>query len=262
MLFIDFLFHFLNCFSSKFGSKEIQIGAFNGISNLERLELSHNKLLSNIDPYVLNGLPDLRYLILSGNAFTTLQLDLVNTLERKVFLDVRDNPFTCNCSLEWLRSYLLQTTNSSIDQIKNTSNEDISYPFVDLLLSVSRVKCENPPVLKSKLIIELEKEEFGCFELDTKIPLIIAILIGVLLICGVFIIFVIRCKYRLTGLVKNQWLSGDNNAINSNSLRNDLNYRKPDFVFIPNIDLNIDESNRALEDAVRYPLKMTPITEL
>jgi len=238
------------------------MGAFDGITNLERLELSHNKLLKTIDPYIFNGLPDLRELILTANAFTSLQLDFVNSLDRKIFLDVRDNPFTCNCSLEWLRSYLLQTTNSSVDRIKNISSDETSYSYMDLVLSVARVKCENPPALKNKLIVDLHRDEFGCFELDTKIPIIIAILIGILLISGVIIIFIIRCKYGLTGLVKNQWFSGDNSGNNTNSLRNDLNYRKPDFVFIPNIDLNIDESNRAIEDAVRYPLKMTPITEL
>ena len=235
------------------------MGAFDGLSHLERLEISGNSLLTNIDNNVLSDIPSLRYLSLRSNGFLTLQLEFVNKIGRKIFLDVRDNPFHCNCSLEWLQSYLLEINGSK--QLINDSSEQISYPFLDLLISVSRVECQSPPVLASKLLIDLGRDEFGCFQLETKIPIIIAIMIGVLLISGVFIIFVIRCKYGLSGIVKNQWFSNENNT-NANSLSNDLNYRKPEFVFIPNIDLNVEESSRALEEAVRYPLKMTPITEL
>ncbi|CAG2163352.1 unnamed protein product [Oppiella nova] len=238
----------------------IELGAFDGLPHLERLELSNNKQLINIDNKVLSDIPNLRYLNLRSNGFITLGLEFVNTIDRHIYLDVRENPFHCNCSLEWLRSYLL-LSNTSVKQMVNTTSEYISYPFLDLLGNVVGVECDSPPALHSRLIIELGSDEFGCFELDTKIPIIIAILIGILLICGVMIIFVIRCKYGLSGLVKSQWLSGDNTT-NTLSHRNDLNYRKPEFVFIPNIDLNIDETSAALEETTRYPLKMTPITEL
>ncbi|CAG2109547.1 unnamed protein product [Medioppia subpectinata] len=239
----------------------IELGSFDGLSHLERLEISHNKLLTNIDNNVLSDIPNLRYLTLRSNGFVTLQLEFVNTIERKIYLDVRDNPFHCNCSLEWLRHYLLQS-NTSVTQMVNQTSEYISYPFLNLLGTVLGVECVSPPSLHTKLIVDLGNDEFGCFELDTKIPIIIAILIGVLLISGVMIIFVIRCKYGLSGLVKNQWLTGDNSTTNAISQRNDLNYRKPEFVFIPNIDLNIDETEGHLQETARYPLKMTPITEL
>ncbi|XP_054167516.1 slit homolog 1 protein-like [Oppia nitens] len=240
----------------------VELGAFYGLTHLERLELSHNKLLTNIDNNVFSDTPNLQYLNLRANGFVTLQLGFVNTFDRKIFLDVRDNPLHCNCSLEWLYNYLMQSNTSSVKQVINGSNDYISYPFFDLLGTIVGVQCESPPSLQSKLITDLHRDDFGCFELDTKIPIIIAILIGILVFSGVIIIFVIRCKYGLSGLVKNQWFAADNNTISGGSHRNDLNYRKPEFVFIPNIDINIDENNSALEETIRYPLKMTPITEL
>lgn len=223
--------------------------------------------MTHIDPVVFDGLPNLRYINLRENAFETLDADLIQqNMERVVFLDVRDNPFTCNCSLEWLGNYLLKSFNFTENyKTANFSSED-SFSFMNLFESLSQVKCQNPPQLRGKLLKKLNRDDFGCFELDTKIPIIIAILIGVLLMSGVIILFVIRCKYRLAGLVKSQWFVTENDT-SINSMRNDLNYRKtsPDFVIIPNMDLNIEESNRltvACEEAVRYPLKMTPMTEL
>ena len=243
--------------------QSIELGAFEGLPALERLEISGNRQLSTIDSSVLSAVPNLKDLVLRSNGFISLQLDFINSIERPIFLDVRDNPFHCNCSLEWLQTYFMRT-NASVrlqQTVSNTTDDSTSYSFLDMLVIVSRVQCHSPPALSSKLLIELERDELGCFQLETKVPIIIAIMIGVLLIFGVFIIFVIRCKYGLTGLVKNQWLTADN-TVAANCMPNDLNYRKPEFVFIPNIDLNIEESGRQLDEGVRYPLKMTPITEL
>lgn len=248
--------------------QSIELGAFDGLPALERLEISSNRQLSTIDSSVLSAIPNLKDLVLRSNGFISLQLDFIGTIDRPIFLDVRDNPFHCNCSLEWLQTYFARTNaslrrqNLFMNPTGNGSDESASYSYLDMLVSVSRVECHSPPALSSRLVLDLDRDEFGCFQLETKVPLIIAILVGVLLITGVFAILVIRCKYGLTGLVKSQWLQADTGTVAANEMANDLNYRKPEFVFIPNIDLNVEDSGRPLEEGVRYPLKMTPITEL
>lgn len=254
----------------------IEHGALNGMPLLERLEIAHNHLLSHIDHTILDVLPNLQYLNLRGNALNTLQLNMPNDMANNmIILDVRDNPFTCNCSLDWLRSYFLRGTNYSqysyvipsssyaaSSHLNSSINENNSNPFttLNLFMSISQVYCDSPHILYNKLIMHLHSDDLGCFQLENNIPIITAIMIGILLVCGVLIIFVIRCK--LAGIVKSQWFSEGSDA---NTLRNDLDYRKPDFAIIHSMDLNIDENRHtaaALEVALRCPLKLTPITEL
>lgn len=237
---------------------------------MERLEISGNKELKLIDPKVFHGLPNLRYVNLRGNGFETLNDNfemLVNDISKAILLDVRDNPFTCNCSLIWLKDYFVKMINTSKQlNFKNDFTQESNstlYEFssIDLFIAASHVKCDKPSALNNRTIITLNQDDFGCFMLETKIPIITAIIIGVLLVSGVVIIFVIRCKYKLSGLVKKKWFSK-----NTSNSRNDLNY-KPDFVFIPNIGITIEEERNRLtassmEDSHRYTLKSIPTTEL
>lgn len=128
--------------------------------------------------------------------------------------------------------------------------------YSDLIIreNAMEVKCATPFALQNKLVIKLHKDKFGCFVIESFVPIIIGAFFGVFIIIGVIVLFIIRCKYQLSGFVKNQ-LYTENTQI-------DL-YHKPEFVFVPNSEYNTMYKDNRLEDlTARYPLRMTPITEL
>lgn len=229
-------------------------------------------MLSHISRNVFDNLYELSSLILSNNNFTTLEVDLITRYNRiNLYLDVRGNPFNCNCSLEWLNFHFIRMFNKTI-----SSNPEFffgkNYSFasynLDTLLNQNlsdvviqenalEVKCATPFALEDKLVIKLHKDKFGCFVIESFIPIIIGAFIGLLIIIGVVVLSIIRCKYQLSGFVKNQLYA--ENARNQMDL-----YHKPEFVFVPSVDYNTLYKESKCEDlAVRYPLRMNcPTTEL
>lgn len=117
------------------------------------------------------------------------------------------------------------------------------------------VQCAAPFALQNKLLIKLHKDKFGCFIIESLIPIIIAACIGLLIVAGIISLSIIRCKYQLSGFVKNQlYTENDRNQM-------DL-YHKPEFVFVPNGEYTLYKENKLEDLTARYPLRMTPITEL
>ena len=93
--------------------------------------------------------------------------------------------------------------------------------------------------------------------IESFVPIIIGGIIGILFVTGVIVLSIIRCKYQLSGFVKNQFYAENN--------RNQMDlYHKPEFVFVPNAEFNTLYKENKLDDLTsRYPLtRMTPITEL
>lgn len=250
--------------------KDIHYNAFYGLDNLELLEISDNENLCHIGRNVFDNLFSLSSLILSNNNFTTLEVDLITRFKKSadLFLDVRGNPFNCNCSLEWLNFHFIRMFNKTISSNPeyffgknytfNVFNMDslLNNNYSDLIIreNAMEVKCATPFALQNKLVIKLHKDKFGCFVIESFVPIIIGAFFGVFIIIGVIVLFIIRCKYQLSGFVKNQ-LYTENTQI-------DL-YHKPEFVFVPNSEYNTMYKDNRLEDlTARYPLRMTPITEL
>lgn len=227
-------------------------------------------MLEHISSSIFDNLFSLSSLILSNNNFTTLEIDLINRYKKSdLYLDVRGNPFNCNCSLEWLNFHLIRMFNKTISREPeyflsnnvtfNIFNIDtlLNNNYSDIIIEQNAldVRCANPFALEGKLIIKLHKDKFGCFVLESIIPIIIGGIIGILIVAGVIILSIIRCKYHLSGFVKNQFYS--ENEKNEFDL-----YQKPEFVFVPNYN-NMYNRNALFEDfSVHYPLKQTPTTEL
>ncbi|XP_027198648.2 uncharacterized protein LOC113792890 [Dermatophagoides pteronyssinus] len=259
---------------------KIHVDAFDGVENLEMLELSNNQALKHIDSNVFNNLYSLSSLILSNNSFESLEIDLITKYKKyDLYLDVRGNPFSCNCSLEWLNFHLIRMFNKTISSNPDYFlNQNITFPIFNLVTLLNEnvseiimkqnaldVRCYSPFSLKDKFIIKLHKDKFGCFLLESYIPIIIGGLFGLLIIGGVIILLVIQCRNQLSGFVKNQLYT--ENQFKNNQF--DL-YPKPEFVFISTYNdfyKNPANINAAMEEfSVRYPLNQAhqqpPTTEL
>lgn len=88
-------------------------GAFAGLSKLQVLNLSFNKLLSHLDPELFAPLAALRFLSLQSCSLSVIDVRIANLAVNLQFLDVRDNSLTCNCSVQWIRSHFLSQRNHS-----------------------------------------------------------------------------------------------------------------------------------------------------
>ncbi|KAF7490278.1 Leucine-rich repeat neuronal protein 1 [Sarcoptes scabiei] len=248
---------------------KIHSNALYGLENLEIFELSNNKKLNQIDRAIFDSLFSLSSLILSNNNFENLEINLISRFNKyDLYLDARGNPFNCNCTMEWLNFHLIRMFNKTISANPDYFlRNNITFPIYNLetLLNnnISKiimkqnaldVRCSSPFALKDKLIIKLHKDKFGCFLLESIIPIVIGGIIGFIIISGVIILMIIQCRNQLSGLVKNQFhLDGQRNQFDM--------FSKPEFVFI--YGENYAKNFNNFEDfSVRYPLKPTPTTEL
>ena len=139
------------------------------------LELSNNEKLGRISRNVFDNLFSLSSLILSNNNFTSLEIDLITRYKKSdLYLDVRGNPFNCNCSLEWLNFHFIRMFNKTISANaefffgKNHSFAvygldglfNNNYSDVIIRENAMEVKCVLPFALKDKLVIKLHKDKF------------------------------------------------------------------------------------------------------
>ena len=126
--------------------KTIEPIAFNGLENLEILEVKNNPKLDYIDPKAFyNSLDDefpntVENVDLSNNALRTLSKSLLNWNKTNVILV--GNQWNCNCHLSWI---------------------------LDLDLD-EFVICSSPENLKSKVISTLKEEDFQCKGNVTLLP--------------------------------------------------------------------------------------------
>ena len=71
----------------------IESGSFNGLSSLEILNLSNNKI-EIIKPGTFNGLSSLEILNLSDNKIEKIEFGLFKDLKKLTSLDLRNNQFS------------------------------------------------------------------------------------------------------------------------------------------------------------------------
>ncbi|KYN35994.1 hypothetical protein ALC56_09785 [Trachymyrmex septentrionalis] len=134
----------------------------NAITKLKVFDVSHNNL---VDLNFLDVMPELEYLNLSFNKFTTLPLDLSNNcfthLPSKLFninvynknvsnlkylINLQGNPFICNCSSQWML------------------NELVPKLYITDPNLLEDLRCAEPPALANKRMIHWYKwkEEVFC----------------------------------------------------------------------------------------------------
>ncbi|GFS34336.1 leucine-rich repeats and immunoglobulin-like domains protein 3 [Trichonephila inaurata madagascariensis] len=155
----------------------IENGTFADNQQLERLIISHNKILTHVEKDTFRGLDNLRILSLRGNQFTTFHEDMLPWDKLDVF-DVRENPLICNCTLLWLWN-LLKRENFT------TYGED-----------VTRVRCKNPPVVSDQLLVDIGPEDLDCENRALKQILAITITgAGVVLAAVIMLGFWHRYRY-------------------------------------------------------------------
>ncbi|GFY70226.1 leucine-rich repeat neuronal protein 2 [Trichonephila inaurata madagascariensis] len=137
---------------------EIEKGVFADNSDLKIIVINHNKELKHVQDGAFDNLPNVQHVSFRGNSFETLQYGLLPWSDL-VFLDVRDNPFVCDCSLFWLWK-LLKTKNFS------------SFEGQD---DMTQVFCFNPLELKDRALGKLSFDDLDCYSLESIHQLIIVL---------------------------------------------------------------------------------------
>lgn len=199
-------------------------GVFLDNISLKTVTLNHNKLLKHIEEGAFDNLPNIKHISLRGNSFETFQLSLLpwNQLD---FIDVRDNPLVCNCSLLWLWKLLVTKNYSSADGLSDTS----------------QVVCVNPPELRDTILPNLLEVNLDCYTMDTKRQIVIGIVLAGAVASAAIIMIGFRYRYKVADVLKTKWGHG----------RKEPQYQKT----------CAEEENTILQTA-HQSLKMTPVTEL
>ncbi|XP_053207451.1 insulin-like growth factor-binding protein complex acid labile subunit [Panonychus citri] len=100
----------------------IESGAFTGLESLQSLEISSNPNLKYIESTLFDPLVSLENLILSHNSFSFLDPHLSFIANRIKLFDVRGNPFTCNCSVQWIRKLFIDNSEVFIKRLSPTAS--------------------------------------------------------------------------------------------------------------------------------------------
>lgn len=216
----------------------VRRGAFTSNPNLETVVFERNPDLRYIENGVFDGLPNLKVISLRANGFEHLDHNLLPWDELEL-LDARDNPFVCNCSLMWLRNFLLKI-NSSSSTMGTSAYETGSYKFP--VEENNKVYCQNPQHLRGQLVSDLTAHDFECDFDFAKDGVIIGVVVGVTLIIVIALaIAALYFREKIAGVLKTKW----------NGKRKEPQYQKT----------YGEEENNILQ-AAQHPLKNTPVTEL
>uniref|UniRef100_A0A3Q4IG39 LRRCT domain-containing protein n=1 Tax=Neolamprologus brichardi TaxID=32507 RepID=A0A3Q4IG39_NEOBR len=127
---------------------------FNGLQNLNMLDLSQNKL-THLPNQVFEPLISLRNLDLSSNQITHISEELLKetpglihlSLFSQLFphlrkLTLAQNPFNCLCNLAWFPRWL-RTQSITLEKTEET-------------------RCHFPPINAGKVLERLDHRDFGC----------------------------------------------------------------------------------------------------
>lgn len=111
-------------------------GDLQNLTKLQLLKMNHNKML-HLPKDAFSTLKDLRDLRLNNNNFVTIAEGTFDGLLYMSHLQIIENPFACKCSLDWLRTWISNTSFSVPDQ--------------------QRIVCDSPKNLKGQMIQKLPK---------------------------------------------------------------------------------------------------------
>ncbi|XP_067647517.1 leucine-rich repeat and immunoglobulin-like domain containing-NOGO receptor-interacting protein 4 [Eurosta solidaginis] len=163
--------------------KRIMNGAFSTNGNLEYLNLSSNKMLHEVQEGALSGLPNMRHVILKANALTTLAEGLFPWRDL-ITLDLSENPISCDCRVMWLRNLLVE---------KNGTSD-----------AISEVYCAFPERLHGEALRNLNPALIGCSHTDPrKQALIGALLVGSAATITAVALIMYRCRRKLREYISN-----------------------------------------------------------
>ncbi|KAL5290653.1 hypothetical protein ACFFRR_010175 [Megaselia abdita] len=163
--------------------KKIEMNAFSANTNLEQINISSNKMLSEIQEGALSGLPHLRHVIFRDNALSTIAEGLFPWSEL-LTLDMSENPLHCDCHVLWLRNILLN---------KNETNND----------ALSKILCASPERLRDESLRILTPELLGCSFTDPrKQALIGALLVGTAATLTAVVLILYRCRHKIREFFK------------------------------------------------------------
>lgn len=163
---------------------KIQAGAFSTNTNLESITLASNKQLVEVQEGALSGLPHLKHVILRDNALTTLAEGLFPWGDLHTF-DLSDNPIICDCRVMWLRNLLV---------IRNTSQTQ------------ETVLCAAPERLREEPLRALSPELLGCAHSDSKRQAMIGvILVGSAAFLTALLLLSYKCRRRIREILKGRW---------------------------------------------------------
>ncbi|KAH8307278.1 hypothetical protein KR044_008916 [Drosophila immigrans] len=161
--------------------RRVESGAFTANTNLEHLNLSANKQLSELQANVLGGFPHLKTVTLKENQLSTLSESLFPWSDLET-LDLSENPFVCDCQLMWLRNLLIS---------RNGSNQ------------YAPVICAYPANLREQPLTQLAEPLLGCTHGAANKQAIIGILV---VACAALIttlaLVIYTCRRRIRDMLK------------------------------------------------------------
>ncbi|XP_069564721.1 immunoglobulin superfamily containing leucine-rich repeat protein 2 [Brachyistius frenatus] len=106
------------------------------LTALQLLKMNNNEMV-NLPRGAFSTLKDLRSLRINNNKFITIVQGTFSALSSMSHLQIYNNPFSCSCSLEWLRDWIATTK--------------ISVPDPNLIV------CEAPELLKGVIVANIPK---------------------------------------------------------------------------------------------------------
>ena len=170
----------LNTISDKLGSWRLYF------PNIDYLDLSHNAIddVSEVRDFEI---PDERHghgtLDVTYNNISKLTMKTLKTFKQhhSFVVDVRNNPFDCNCDMKDFLEFF--------NDAKLSSELGIQYNYL------KNLQCTSPEYLKGRRILDLTAIDLGCF-IETETIMTAPIVILCLFITLLFVILVISVKYR------------------------------------------------------------------
>uniref|UniRef100_A0A914X140 Uncharacterized protein n=1 Tax=Plectus sambesii TaxID=2011161 RepID=A0A914X140_9BILA len=137
-----------------------QLNAFSGLLHLNTLVITDNRQFARIDALAFEQPDSLRRLVLSRNAIESLPSGLINWSQLDE-LDLRDNPWNCDCSLGFLPP--------ALRLIYGTSGRPSAGP---------KATCAQPDPLQGRSLIELGEEDIDCSTSDSRRLLVTIAVVG------------------------------------------------------------------------------------
>ncbi|CAM1312318.1 Uncharacterised protein g5942 [Pycnogonum litorale] len=175
--------------------------------NLIVLSITENPNLKSIQTDAFSSLGKLRRLRLERNALTTISSGLI-PIGRITFLDITGNEFVCNCSLSWLKDFLIDDNRSSIVHRKDEiACSDRSDPNLDLT------------------IVSLDDRNLNCRQHSSSLFVVIycAVAATVFFAMLAFVAFV--CRKRLDRIWTANRSESQSRFLKANSSRTEGNIR-------------------------------------